>query len=171
MKICKKLPKVMDSDLLSPFEINEVEPYDYTFVSKFGIKYRVFFSPMEELYPQLINTYSFSIERESNSPHPMDARIAVTIVAILRRFFENNENAMIMICDTLDGKEAKRRKLFDRWYKLYNDGTLDKLDASASTADYELFISIYFTRNNPHRKDLIQAFRDLLAKDLYEMAI
>ena len=101
----------------------------------------------------------------------MDARIAVTIVTILKRFFENNENAMIMICDTLDGKEAKRRKLFDRWFKLYNNGTLEKFDAAASTTEYEIFISIYFTKSNPNRKQLIEAFRDLLASDLYELVI
>ena len=107
MKICKMLPKVMDSDLLNPFEISETEPYDYTFISMYGIRYRVFFSPLQDIYPQLINTYSFSIERGDNLVHPMDARIAITIATILKRFFENNENAMIMICDTLDGKEAK----------------------------------------------------------------
>lgn len=161
----------MDSDLLSPFEISETEPYDYTFTSRDGVRYRVFFSPLQDLYPQLINTYSFSIEREDKRAHPMDARIAVTVVSILKRFFESNENAMIMICDTLDGKEAKRRKLFDRWYKHFNDGSLEKYDASASTIDYELFISIYFTRSNPNRKQLIDAFRDLLASDLYELVI
>ncbi len=131
----------------------------------------MFFSPLQETYPKLVNTYSFSIEREGNGVHPMDARIAVTIVTILKRFFENNENAMIMICDTLDGKEAKRRKLFDRWFKLYNNGTLEKFDAAASTTEYEIFISIYFTKSNPNRKQLIEAFRDLLASDLYELVI
>ena len=161
----------MDLDLLRPFDFKKVDELYYTFISRDGITYNVFFSPLQEIYPKLINTYSFSIEREDKNAHPIDARIAVTVATILKRFFENNENAMIMICDTLDGKEAKRRKLFDRWYKRFNDGSLEKYDASASTAEYELFISIYFTRTNPNRRQLIEAFRDLLASDLYEMVI
>ena len=161
----------MASDLLSPFEINEVEKFDYTFISRDGIKYRVFFSPLQEFYPLLPNTYSFSIEPEDRRPHPLDRRIAVTVVSILERFFENDENAMIMICDTLDGKERKRRKLFDRWFKMFNNGRLIKMDAAGSVDQYELFLSIYFTATNPHKEQLKTAFLDLLARDLYELVI
>lgn len=161
----------MDSNLLNPFEISEVERFDYSFVSRDGIKYRVFFSPLQECYPELPNTYSFSIEPEDRTPHPFDRRIAMTVVAILERFFRNNENAMIMICDTLDGKERKRRKLFDRWFKMYNDGRLIKMDAAGSVDQYELFLSIYFTKTNPNKEQLKVAFQELLAHDLYELVI
>lgn len=161
----------MDSGLLNPFEISEVEKFDYTFVSRDGIKYRVFFSPLQEYYPQLLNTYSFSIEPEDRTPHPLDRRIAATVVTILERFFETDENAMIMVCDTLDGKERKRRKLFDRWFKMFNNGRLIKMDAAGSVGEYELFLSIYFTKNNPNKEQLKVAFRDLLAHDLFELVI
>ena len=95
----------------------------------------------------------------------------MTVVAILERFFRNNENAMIMICDTLDGKERKRRKLFDRWFKMYNDGRLIKMDAAGSVDQYELFLSIYFTKTNPNKEQLKVAFQELLAHDLYELVI
>lgn len=161
----------MDSNLLNPFEINEVEKFDYTFVSRDGIKYRVFFSPLQDYYPELPNTYSFSIEPEDRTPHPFDRRIAMTVVAILERFFQNDENAMIMICDTLDGKERKRRKLFDRWFKMFNNGRLIKMDAAGSVDQYELFLSIYFTKTNPNKEQLKVAFQELLAHDLYELVI
>ena len=161
----------MDSNLLNPFEINEVEKFDYTFVSRDGINYRVFFSPLQDYYPELPNTYSFSIEPEDRTPHPFDRRIAMTVVAILERFFQNDENAMIMICDTLDGKERKRRKLFDRWFKMFNNGRLIKMDAAGSVDQYELFLSIYFTKTNPNKEQLKVAFQELLAHDLYELVI
>ena len=56
----------------------------------------------------------FNIEPEEDAAHPMDSRIAVTVVELLKRFFAHNENAMIMVCDTLDGKELKRKRLFSR---------------------------------------------------------
>ena len=161
----------MDSRLSSPFEINEVELFDYTFISRDGIRYRAFFSPLEDIYPQLPNTYSFSIEPEKKEPHPMDRRIAITVAEILKRFFRQKENAMIMICDSVDGKERKRRKLFDRWYDVLNDGNLIKMDATGRIEEYEIFLSIYFTKTNPNKDQLKKAFTDLLAHDLYELVI
>ena len=59
--------------------------------------------------------------RSKTLPHPIDKRIALTVIHILRQFFSRNENAMIMICDNLDGKEQKREMLFSRWFMQYNE--------------------------------------------------
>ena len=119
----------------------------------------------------MLNTYSFSIEREGTNPHPIDLRIAATVVDVLRRFFQNVENAMIMVCDSTDGKQQKRRNLFDRWFHFYNDGTLMTINAEVGEGDYELLLSIYFKKNNPYKQQLIKAFGDLLANDCYEIVI
>ena len=100
----------MVSDSLNPYEIDEEELLDYTFITKDGIKYHASFYSVEPLYPEFVDTYSFSIEPEDKRSHPMDRRIAITIAEILKRFFAVNTNAMIMVCDSTDGKEFKRRK-------------------------------------------------------------
>jgi hypothetical protein len=127
--------------------------------------------PVFEMYPDLVNTYSFSIEREGTNPHPLDRRIAATVVDVLRRFFQNVENAMIMVCDSTDGKQHKRRNLFDRWFHYYNDGTLTSINAELGEGDYELLLSIYFKKDNPYKQQLIRAFGDLLSQDFYEIVI
>ena len=136
-----------------------------------GIKYHLFFMPVFDLYPDLVNTYSFSIEREGTNPHPLDRRIAATVVDVLRRFFQNVDNAMIMVCDSTDGKQHKRRNLFDRWFHYYNDGTLTSINAELGQGDYELLLSIYFKKDNPYKQKLIRAFGDLLSQDFYEIVI
>ena len=83
----------------------EGNPFDYSFVNRDGINYHLYFTPISSIYPDLVNTYSFSIEREGTNPHPLDLRIAATVVEVLRRFFQNVENAMIMVCDSTDGKK------------------------------------------------------------------
>ncbi len=35
---------------------------------------------MDVLYPDMVNTYSFNIEREGTAPHSIDRRIAATVV-------------------------------------------------------------------------------------------
>ena len=161
----------MVSHLPPPYEYQRVEDYFYTFTNRDGIRYKVFFSPISDLYPQFINTYSFSIEPEEYRPHPIDRQIAITVVDILRRFFADNENAMIMVCDSTDGKEGKRRLLFDHWFSVFNDGSIEKYDAAAETAEYKLYLSIYFTHENPYRQQLITAFRSLISNDLYSIVI
>ena len=154
-----------------PYEYRKIDELNYVFVNRDGIRYHLYFTPISNVYPDLVNTYSFSIEREGTNPHPIDLRIAATVVDVLRRFFESIENAMIMVCDSTDGKQHKRRNLFDRWFHFYNDGTLTTISAEVGEGDYELLLSIYFKKNNPNKKLLIKAFGELLAKDCYEIVI
>ena len=160
----------MASSSSNHFDIIEQKEMDYVFISRDGIKYHATFYPMSYIYPQLKNTFSFSIEPEDNTPHPLDTKIAATIVEILKRFFLNNQNAMIMVCDSLDGKERKRRKLFDRWYEHFASDNILKYDASAPLEEYQLYLSIYFTKDNPNKEELLRAFRDLLSTNLYQLA-
>ncbi len=168
----------MSIKLQKNVELNSRLPYDlvqegltYYFVNKNGIKYRAYFVDISLYYPQFPDTYSFSFEPESQEKHSVDNRISATIVEILRRFFEKEENAMIMVCDSVDGKEEKRRKLFDRWFEKHADDSILKYDASAPLEDYRLFISIYLKKNNPNKALLLQSFYELLKTDLYQLGL
>ena len=161
----------MASNSQNPYKVIEENPLDYSFVSRDGINYHLYFTPISSIYPDLVNTYSFSIEREGTNPHPIDLRIAATVVHILRRFFETIENAMIMVCDSTDGKQHKRRNLFDHWFRYYNDGTLTTINAEVGEGDYELLLSIYFRKDNPYKQQLIKAFGDLLSQNYYEIVV
>lgn len=161
----------MVSNSLNPYEVIESNPLDYSFVNRDGINYHLYFTPISGIYPDLVNTYSFSIEREGTNPHPLDRRIAATVFDVLRRFFRNVENAMIMVCDSTDGKQHRRRNLFDRWFHYYNDGTLTAINAEVGEGDYELLLTIYFKKTNPNKQQLIKAFGDLISQDLYEIVI
>ena len=154
-----------------PYEYRKIDELNYEFVNRDSIRYHLYFTPISSIYPDLVNTYSFSIEREGTNPHPIDLRIAATVVYILRRFFETIENAMIMVCDSTDGKQHKRRNLFDHWFRYYNDGTLTTINAEVGEGDYELLLSIYFRKDNPYKQQLIKAFGDLLSQNYYEIVV
>ncbi len=154
-----------------PYEVKMTDELNYEFVNRDGVKYHLYFMPVYEVYPDLVNTYSFSIEREGTTPHTLDRRIASTVADVLHRFFAKIENAMIMVCDSTDGKQHQRRNLFDRWFHYYNDGTMATINAEAGEGDYELLLSIYFKKNNPYRQQLVKAFSELLSRDFYEIVI
>lgn len=164
----------MESNLPSPYEVVETEDFDYIFVTKDGIVYRAYFLDVSYLHPQFHNSYSFSIEPigdKCSTIHSIDRRIGITIASILEKFFKKNENSMLMACDNTDGKEDKRRKLFDRWYDTYSNNSLVRLDAALENDVYRLHVSMYIGKNNPRREQLISAFNELIKTDLYELCI
>lgn len=157
----------MESNLQLPYKVLKSTEWDYTFTTKHGIIYHAYFIDFSSYHPNFRNVYTFNIEPASNEPHPIDTRIALTVVSILMEFFTTKENAMIMVCDNLDGKEKKREILFQRWFKNYNDGRLVRFDASANTEDYTLYVSIYLRKDNPKISQLIQSFYELIGNDMY----
>ena len=159
----------MESNSLLPYKIAEEADLTYSFTTRHGITYHAYFLDYSCYYPVFTNVYTFNIEPEEDTPHPMDRRIALTIIYILQQFFRHNENAMIMICDNLDGKEKKREMLFSRWFMQYNDGSIQKYDASSATDDYMLYVSLYIHRDNPHVRQLVAAFYDLVKNNLYPL--
>ena len=161
----------MASPSLLPYDYEEIVALNYEFVSRDGIRYHLYFTSMEVLYPDMVNTYAFNIEREGTAPHGIDRRIAATVIDILRRFFEKVENAMIMVCDSTDGKQDKRRALFNRWFNYYNDGTLSSRSAEVREGFYELLVSIYYKNDNPNKRQLIKVFNELMSRDIYEIVI
>jgi hypothetical protein len=150
------------------------KPLDYHFVTKDGITYHAYFLNVSYLHPAFTNAYSFSLEPQGDykvTRHAIDTRIAMTIVSILDEFFAKNENSMLMACENLDGKEGKRRKLFDHWYDIYNNHKLVKLDASLENEDYKLYISMFIHKENAQLETLIDAFNEVIRMDLYELGV
>ncbi len=159
----------MASNSQLPYKVKEVGDLTYSFITKHGIKYHAYFLDYSGYHSAFSNVYTFNIEPDDDTPHPIDKRIAITIVHILQSFFSCNENAMIMICDNLDGKELKREMLFSRWFLMYNDGSIMKYDASTSTEDYTLYVSLYVHRNNIRSQELVSAFYDLVKNNFYPL--
>lgn len=159
----------MESSLLTPYKISKSSDWDYTFVTQHGIVYHAYFVDFSNYHPSFSNVYTFNIEPEGIVNHPIDYKIALTVVDILKKFFEVKEHAMIMICDNLDGKEEKRKILFQRWFNRHNDGSIIKFDASAETDDYTLYVSLYLKRDNPNATELIKSFYELIGNDMYPM--
>ncbi len=157
----------MELNSQCPYNITEEGEWNYSFITKHGIIYHAYFIDFSNYHPAFNNVYTFNIEPENDEPHPIDNRIAYTIIEILKRFFTIKEHAMIMVCDNVDGKEEKRELLFSRWFIRHNDGTIVKYDASTSTEDYILYVSIYIRRDNPNNQKLVAAFYDLVKNGFY----
>ena len=102
-----------ESNSLNPYEIVDIDG-GYSFTTSIGLVYQVFFYKYIEGCP--IYSFSFDVtNKDCIREKKGDNRIKVTIYSILERFFELDENALIYVCDSLDGREKGRFKLL--YYK------------------------------------------------------
>ena len=52
------------------------------------------------------------------------------------------DDALITLSDISDNRQAARKRLFDSWFKKYNDGRLEKLDGEYYIDDCPVFVSL-----------------------------
>lgn len=157
----------MESSSPLPYDLTRNDAWSYSFETRDGIVYHAYFLDFSKYHPSFLDVYTFNIEPEQAMPHPIDNRIAATIVHILELFFQERQRAMLMVCDNLDGKEEKRKSLFARWFIRHNDGNLRMYEASVFTEDYTLYVSIYLHKANPRLRELVAAFYDLVKNNFY----
>jgi len=152
------------SDFQTPYDITVDEDLTYTFITVGGIKYIAYFICCSNYDSRLTQTFMFNFEHEGdNIKRITDIRIRATIIHIIESFFQNNQNSMIYICDSLDGRELCRKRLFDKWYDEYKErlNYIQREDISEKGESYSLCASLLVHENNPTRLDIIQSFLEL----------
>jgi hypothetical protein len=143
-----------------PYSIEQKEDGTYFFKTISGISYIAYF--IDVSFDSTIPLYSFSFEPE-NEKGVYDERISVTIIHILRKFFENHLNSMLFVCDVSDGKEKGRLRLFNNWYKNYQgDDILLKIDYQTTFPDYNLLASLLIHKENVLKDFAIKQFQEFI---------
>ena len=158
------------SNSLHPYSFRIDGDMHYVFTTEADIVYHAYFINFRMYAPQFDDVYMFNIEPEGDTTNqPQDIRISHTIVRILSLFFANHQNSMIMVCDSIDEREHKRNLLFDRWYRHYATADIAKYDASAETADYMLYVSLFVHKDNSRKSEIVSAFYELVRNNMYPL--
>jgi hypothetical protein len=76
-------------------------------------------------------------------------------------FFENRENVVVYVCDSLDDRHLARKRKFDSWFWRYNDGSLIKEDDVAMVEGVEIYNSMIIHKMNAKLNEIIIAFKEL----------
>ena len=147
--------------------IENVQGYQLTTIT--GVDYFLtFFS-----YPTVsdflsTNVYMFNIERSTflNGGQD-DVKVRNTIIYVLDLFFQEHEDALITICDVMDGKQFARKRLFDFWFRKFNDDRLIKLESECKIDDVPTFVSLLFPKGHYNLENLHKAFQELIEINFY----
>ena len=149
--------------------LSSLHPYDYWvedgqyhFKTPSGAVYVAYFLK----FPFADNLYTFNFDRlDSGVDGMVDAYVSDTICAILVKFFQNHLDSMLITCDSSDGREMVRKRLFESWYLSYAPPELIKIDRCGRTEDYNLVLSLFVWDDNPDKERLI-AVLDEYCSDL-----
>jgi hypothetical protein len=156
--------------LSSPYQLQENDEFSYEFITDQKIRYKVYFldySYMFSDYPNIDSPfYSFNIDAIEGNPDNSsgDERVGLTILEIMKAFFDKIENVAIYVCDSMDERQFARKRKFDHWFFMYNDGSLLKEDGLAIIEGMEVYNAMLLHKKNKQLTDIILAFKDLNEK-------
>lgn len=154
--------------LQNHYDITETE-YGYKFTTILGVDYFLTFISYPSVSDFLAtNIYMFNIERnDRNESGQDDEKVRNTILYVLDTFFSRHEDALITICDIVDGKQFARKRLFDSWFNKYNDNRLMKLEADCEIDGIPTFASLLYSANHYNKENLKQEFKHLVELNFY----
>lgn len=133
----------------------------YKFSTDYGVKYVIGFMPDDSI---VRGAYQFVILNTNNKPSPNDVKIKDVVILLVDNFFECNENALIYICETGDGKQAMRNRLFQQWFSQY-DKEANYTFITSSVKDEEdvvNYASLIVKNTNPRLKEIMNEFTDTI---------
>lgn len=150
---------------LSADIINETSPYkiissgegSFVFVTDYGVKYEVSF--VVDYTLGMDNSYQLCIDNVDNNTQPRDIKVRDTIVEIIKEFFNSNEVSLLYICDTSDGRQKVRDRIFKIWFEEKASHELYTIiPASIEVDGEEYFASIILRNNHPQYEAITSTF-------------
>lgn len=147
--------------------INESSPYKvvpstrpnyYQFRSDSGVLFVVGFD-VDDLI-QNADSYQLIIANVNHKSSPRDVKVQEAIIAIVEEFFLMNNVTALYICESNDGKQKMRSRLFKYWFSTFIDRDQYTM-LSTSIKDMEgveNFFAIISRNDNPQLSDVIGEF-------------
>ena len=151
--------------------INSVSPYRveydnatklYRFVSDYHVGFSVAFEENDLL--QSGESYQFALTNYEGKKSPRDNKVRTTVLAIVEEFFSKNEAALLYICETGEGLQKMRNRLFHFWFGIYseNDKYLFLPQVVYDEEDNENYAALIIRRDNPKFNDLVTEFTNTI---------
>lgn len=152
---------------LSLATINATAPYvveiakandTLSFITDYGAEIFVTFEKDDLLHNGLV--YQFGISNPLGVKSPRDNKVRETILSIVEEFFSKNEAAFLYICETGDGHQKMRNRLFRYWFGIYGERE-EYVFLPQTIYDEEgndNYAALIIRKDNPQFADLVSEF-------------
>ncbi len=146
----------------SPYELT-LSGDEFMFQTDLGIHYSISFSK-EDIVLGGCATYQLIIRKIEEVKSQHDPKVEATILSIIREFFRSNLEVMLYLCDTSDGREEYRNRLFLSWFEKYAQKNQFTICQAHTEIEGEgLFFCIVVENRNPKLKAITEDFEDKAA--------
>ena len=147
----------------SPYMVEQdVSTGLFKFVSDFGVSFSVAFEEDELL--QCGESYQFALTNYEGIKSPRDPKVRDTVMCIVDEFFRKNQAALLYICETGDGMQKMRSRLFSFWFSVYaeHDIFLFLPQIVYDEEENENYAALIIRRDNPRFNDLVSEFTNTI---------
>ena len=147
---------------LSPYKVWTEDGRDYIIETSRGQIFVIGF--MDDYSIWQSGAYQFTINNQSHQPSPLDLKLRETILLLIEAFFAANPDILLYICETGDGRQAFRSRLFVRWFNTY----LSRDEYVMQTAEVQEgktknFAALIVQKSNPRLKEILAEFDETIS--------
>ena len=151
----------------APYKVTKEDENIFIFKNKYGIVYSVGFIPDTSFMGK--GVYQFFLINKSHRTRRKDEDIYKTVKVIIEEFFAQKESIMLYICDTADGRQASRDRLFRAWFHSYVESDSFTMCTDTMTIDNIRYFSSLLMRNNhPMLNQVISKFHNFIREHSQE---
>ena len=146
---------------LAPYKVWTQDGCDYLIETNRGQIFVIGFMDDYSIWPS--GAYQFYINNESHRPSPNDEKLKATIFRIVEAFFAANPDILLYICETGDGRQAFRSRLFVRWFNTYSNRDAYVMQtAEVQEGKTKNFAALIVQKSNPKLKEILAEFDETI---------
>ena len=147
---------------LSPYKVWTDDGRDYYVETSRGQIFDIGFMDDYSIWPT--GAYQFTISNQSHQPSPLDQKLRETILLIIEAFFTANPDILLYICETGDGRQAFRSRLFIRWFNTYsNRDAYGMQTAEVQEGKTKNFAALIVQKSNPRLTEILAEFDETIS--------
>ena len=94
-----------------------------------------------------------------------------TIAIVLCQFMLTHPNAVVTLCETRDGREDARNRLFSSWYdrimRQFDIQDISKAEERIELSYGSAYLSLFYRKNVPDIDLIVEAFHELAQESFY----
>ena len=147
---------------LAPYKVWTENGCDYLVETSRGQIFEIGFMDDYSIWPT--GAYQFTISNQSHQPSPLDLKLRETILLLIEAFFDSNPDILLYICETGDGRQAFRSRLFIRWFNTYSGRDAYVMQtAEVQEGKTRNFAALIVQKSNPRLTEILAEFDETIS--------
>ena len=147
----------------APYKLEQTGDTSFMFETKHGVVYSAGF--MQDVSFLSEGVYQFYLVNLSGKTIGGDDDISETVRVVIEEFFTHKEVVMLYICDTADGRQASRDRLFRAWFYSFEENESYTLHTEGMMIDNVRYLSsVLLRKDHPLYMKVLSAFHNFITE-------